>query len=83
MNMFYAKVMRTWFKKVMFYEVNGKKGERRPRTNQRSAAEKDMCIVGLKRQNPKDLKNGEKRLGTQSANPCGSWENCRKLRKRR
>ena len=32
-NMFYARAMRTWLKKVMFYEVNGKRGERKTRTN--------------------------------------------------
>ena len=46
-----------WVKKFMSYEVSDKRAKGGPRMNWRSVVEKDMCVVGPKREDAKDRKN--------------------------
>ena len=61
----------------MLYEVDGKKGKERPKINWR----RTWASSGKRERMQKIVKNGEKCLGTQSANPCSSRENRRKMRR--
>ena len=45
-----------WVKKIMWFEVEGKRGRGRPRMTWSQVAEKDMRKCGLKREDGKDRK---------------------------
>ena len=67
-----------WVKKIMSFEVEGKRGRGRPRITWSQAAERNMRECGLKREDAKDKERWRRLLCRADSQPLVSRENGRK-----